>query len=117
MSKMTHPKSVLLVLLSLSCLLLVSSQADAAEKKEATTTVTVGEMCMGCVKQITARFDQEKSVSKVTCDIKKKTVTLVPAKDVRLSAREIWEIMEGIRKKPLKLVGPEGTFTSKPKKG
>ncbi|QDV13105.1 hypothetical protein CA51_29910 [Rosistilla oblonga] len=95
--------------------LLVSSQAHADEKKVTTTTVTVGEMCGGCVKKITARFDKEKAIARVTCDIDKKTTVLTPAKGVRLSPKGVWEIFESIGKTPEKLVGPKGTFTSKPK--
>lgn len=91
--------------------------AESQGGKPATTTIVVGEMCSGCVKKITARFDKEKkSVAKIKCDIKKKTVTIFPAKDVRLSPLKLWELMEGIGKKPKKLTGPDGTFTSKPKK-
>lgn len=108
----------ILVAASLLFLLLLPASVRADDKKKPTnTTVTVGEMCMGCVKQITARFDKDKGVSKVTCDIGKRSVNIIPAKDVRLSAKKIWEIMVSIGKKPEKLVGPEGTFTSKPKKG
>ncbi|MEO1527442.1 MAG: cation transporter [Planctomycetota bacterium] len=114
----TLRKTSFLVSVALLSLLFASPSAQAEEKKKVTnTTVTVGEMCMGCVKQITAHFEKEKRVSKITCDIKKRSVTIVPAKDVRLTAKTIWEIMESIGKKPQKLVGPEGTFTSKPKKG
>ncbi len=91
-------------------------QAHAEEKKTKTTTVTVGEMCTFCVKRITARFDKEKDVSKVRCDIKKKSVTIYPAENVRLSPHGLWEVMESIGKTPKKMVSPEGTFTSKPKK-
>ena len=71
-------------------------------------------MCGGCVKRITAHFDKIKQVEKVQCDIDKKQVVLFPAKNVRLTPRNIWEVMESIGKKPSKLVGPDGTFTSKP---
>ena len=107
-------------LIPVACLVLaamISAQpALGDEKKLVNTTVTVGEMCGGCVKQITARFDKEKSVAKIKCDIDTKSVEIFPAKDVRLSPLGIWEILESIGKKPSKLVGPEGTFTSKPKK-
>jgi hypothetical protein len=96
--------------------LLSPPQSHAEEKKIVTTTVTVGEMCGGCVKQITAHFDKIKEVTKIKCDIESRSVMLFPAKDVRLSPIKVWETMESIGKKPSKLVGPDGTFTSKPKK-
>ncbi len=94
--------------LSLSCL------SYAGEGEEKNTVVTVGEMCGGCVKKITKRFEDEKEVAKVDGNIEKKTVTVVPEECVQLSPMKIWEIMEGISKTPTKLVSPEGTFTSKP---
>ena len=93
---------------------LAPTPIQAEEKKLITTTVTVCEMCGGCVKQITAHFDKIKEVTKIKCDIKSKTVMLFPAKDTRLSPKKVWETMESIGKKPKKLVGPDGTFTAKP---
>jgi copper chaperone CopZ len=78
--------------------------------------MTVGEMCGGCVKRITARFDSVDAVTKVVCSIEKKSVTLVPKDGVKLSPKGIWEIMESIGKTPKKMITPDGTFTSKPKR-
>lgn len=115
MSKKLPIFSCIAVAFALALYTLSTSSAVAAEKAVTTTTVTVGEMCGGCVKRITARFNEEKSVAKVTCSIEKKTVTLIPAKNTRLNAVGVWEIFESIGKKPTKMVSPEGTFTSKPK--
>lgn len=102
--------------LSVIALCMVVPSASLAEEIEKTNTVmTVSEMCGGCVKKITTRFDDEKDVAKVECSIDKKTVTLIPKEGIKLNAKKMWEIMEGISKTPTKLVSPEGTFTSKPK--
>jgi hypothetical protein len=58
---------------------------------------------------------EEKEKTNIDCSIEKKTVTIIPKDGVKLSAKKIWEIMEGISKTQIKLVLPEGTFTSKPK--
>ncbi|MEM9586242.1 MAG: cation transporter [Planctomycetota bacterium] len=116
MSMITNRNRVLTLSAAMLVALLVSTPVFGNEKKVPTTTVTVGEMCSGCVKRITARFDKEKDISRVSCDIKQRSVTLFPAKDVRLSPKKLWEIFESIGKKPQKLVGPDGTYTSKPKK-
>lgn len=92
---------------------LLPALSGAAEKQSVTTTVTVGEMCGGCVKRITAHFETVKEVAEVQCDIKTKAVVLFPAKNVRLSPRMIWETMESIGKEPKKLVSPDGPFPSK----
>ncbi|EKK03661.1 protein containing DUF1559 [Rhodopirellula baltica SH28] len=78
--------------------------------------MTVGEMCGGCVKRITARFDSVDAVEKVVCSIEKKSVALVAKEGVKLSPKGIWEIMESIGKTPKKMITPDGTFTSKPKR-
>lgn len=54
-------------------------------------------------------------IAKVTGDTKAKKVTIVPVPAVDLSPRALWEAIEKARKKPVMLVGPHGTFKSKPK--
>ncbi|QDV12620.1 hypothetical protein CA51_25060 [Rosistilla oblonga] len=116
MSTIVKRTSYVSISAALLIALLASSQSHAETKSRVTTTITVGEMCGGCVKQIIARFDKVKEVAKIHCDIQTKSVVLYPAKNIRLSPAKLWETMESIGKHPLKLVGPDGTFTSKPKK-
>lgn len=99
----------------LAVFVLAASSAQAAKVKQTNIVMTVGEMCGGCVKNITKRFDDVEGVAKVQCSIEKRTVTLIPKKDAKLGPKAIWEIMESIGKTPKKMVAPEGTFTSKPK--
>ena len=104
--------SVGLALLAVAVLFV--SPATAAEKEKRNTVMTVGEMCGGCVKKISKRFDGIEGIAKVQCSIEKKSVTLIPDNGVRLSPKGVWEIMESIGKTPTKMVTPDGTFTSKP---
>tara|TARA_R110002073_G_scaffold149534_2_gene303237 strand:- start:3646 stop:3996 length:351 start_codon:yes stop_codon:yes gene_type:complete len=94
---------------------LTASVASSAEREKSNTVMTVSEMCGGCVKKITKRFDGVEGIAKVQCNIEKQSVTLVPKDRVRLSPKSIWEIMESIGKTPKKMVTPDGTFTSEPK--
>jgi copper chaperone CopZ len=89
---------------------------SAKESASSQIVMTVGEMCGGCVKRITARFDSVDAVTKVVCSIEKKSVTLVPKDGVKLSPKGICQIMESIGKTPKKMITPDGTFTSKPKR-
>lgn len=114
MSALLNRKQVLSLAIAVVVAAFVSAPAIADAAEVSTTTVTVGEMCGGCVKRITARFEEEKDVAKLTCDIESKTIALVPVEGVRLSPKGIWEVFESINKNPEKLVGPDGTFTSKP---
>lgn len=95
---------------------LTASVASSAEREKTRTVMTVGEMCGGCVKKITKRFDGVKGIAKVQCSIEKQSVTLIPEQGVRLSPKGVWEIMESISKTPTKMITPDGTYTSKPKK-
>ena len=99
----------------LAVAVLSASPGSAAESEKTNTVMTVGEMCGGCVKKITKRFNGVQGVAKIQCSIEKRTVTLIPDKGVRLSPKGVWEIMESIGKKPSKMICPDGTFTSKPK--
>ena len=105
------------VLGALVLLLAAAVVAEAAESaKKTNTVITVGEMCGGCVKRITAALEKMPDINDIKCDVKTKTVTVTPKKGKTLSPRALWEEMEKIGKRPTKLVGPSGTYTSKPKK-
>lgn len=88
-------------------------EVEAAEP--APTTMYCSEMCGGCVKKITKHFDGATGIAELKFDVPSKSVTVVPAPGYQLSARALWEAMDQIGKTPVKLVGPTGTFTSKPK--
>lgn len=100
------------------CMLVVAFAAFAvtpafAQKTE-TTVVTVKEMCNGCVKQINKRLTGFPGVATVSCDLKTKTVTITPQPNKAVSSRALWEGFDEIGKNPVKMAGPQGTFTSKP---
>lgn len=100
-----------------SCLLfaIAPHAVRADETKKTAILMTVGEMCGGCVKKITKRFEGVEGIVKIDCNIEKQSVTVIPKEGVRLSPKGVWEIMEGIGKVPKKMVTPHGTFTAKPK--
>ncbi len=91
------------------------SSVDAREKAMP-TVVHVDEMCGGCVKKVHRRFDDDEKVGRVECDSEAKTVTFYPPKNESLSARYLWVEMDEIGKTPLKLVCPQGTYRSKPRR-
>lgn len=95
--------------------LVPSSIVQALETSRA-TVVTVSEMCGGCVTKITKHFSEVKEIAELKCDVPTKSVNFIPKKGNELSPFKIWEEMEKIGKAPTKLVGPSGTYTSKPKK-
>ncbi|MHB1033445.1 MAG: heavy-metal-associated domain-containing protein [Pirellulales bacterium] len=98
-------------------LALAATHSFGAEQRPSiVTAVTIeGEMCGGCVKKIKAALADVPGIAEVTGDTKAKTITIVPAPAVDLSPRVLWEAIEKAGKNPVTLVGPHGTFKSKPK--
>ncbi|GAA4469829.1 heavy-metal-associated domain-containing protein [Novipirellula rosea] len=115
MSKLFRSAGLVAGLMLLAVSIFASSPAQAADAAKSKVVMTVGEMCGGCVKKITKRFEGVEGVAKVQCNIEKQSVTLIPEQHVRLSPKGVWEIMEGIGKVPKLMVTPDGTFTSKPR--
>ena len=102
------------VLTGLVLAVLAADAALQAAPPSNVTVMTVGEMCGGCVKKINGKLGPMEGIAKVECDIKTKTVRVIPKQGTTLSAKVLWEAMEQIGKKPLKMTHPSGTFTSKP---
>jgi len=94
--------------------LAAASTTLQAGNQDRRTVVTVGEMCGGCVKNITTRLQKVSDIDKVECDIKTKTVTITPKVDKTLSPLFVWDTMAEIGKTPKEIVAPTGTFTSRP---
>jgi copper chaperone CopZ len=78
------------------------------------TVMSVGEMCGGCVKRITAKLAPMDGIARVECSIERKSVSVVPAAGRQLSPQAIWDAMAQIGKTPVQLVGPSGTFSDRP---
>lgn len=90
------------------------SNLSAAESTR--TSITVKKMhCAGCAKKISARLYAVRGVKEVRVDMDKKTLFVVPQKAAVLSPRKMWEAVEKAKDVPIRLAGPNGTFTKKPK--
>ncbi len=92
-----------------------SSAGIANDRERKNTATTCREKRVGCVKTITCRFENEKHVARVECNIEKKSVTPTPNDRVRLAARAVREIMGGFPRTLARPGSPEGTFTSRTK--
>jgi copper chaperone CopZ len=112
MLRATHHRAFTLALAVLLCSGAVALEAG---EKSAATVMTVKEMCGGCVKKITKHLQPMEGIASIQCDIKTKTVKVTPKSGHTLSPKVLWTAMDDIGKTPTKLVGPSGTFTSKPK--
>lgn len=81
-----------------------------------TTTISVeGMHCAGCAVKVSRNLQSVAGVSEAQVDASK-ALAIVSAKPNAIpSPRSLWEAVEKAGYKPTKLVGPAGTFTSKPK--
>ena len=82
---------------------------------ESPTTITVERMCETCAKKIVTKLKTMQEVTSVKTDVKAKTISVTPKTNKTLSAKLLWETVESGGERPVKLEGPSGTFTKKPK--
>ena len=107
-------KSKTYIALVMTLLLGASSSALAADT--VWTSITVKEMhCAGCAKKMAARLYTVAGVKEVRADIEKKTLIVAPTPGATLSPRAMWEAVEKSENEPIRLAGPAGTFTQKPR--
>lgn len=105
--------------LSLSLLILAaltsfgSASPVVAAEPPSPVVMSVGEMCGGCVKKITARLSKMPEIATIQCSVAKKSVTVTP-KAGGVSSKALWEAMVEIGKTPTKLVDASGAYTSAP---
>jgi copper chaperone CopZ len=70
--------------------------------------------CEACAVTVEESLKEIAGVAKVKIDVDTQTATVIPQEKATLSAKTLWEAVEQSGFTPLKLVGPSGTFTSKP---
>lgn len=93
------------------------SWAATDAKTPTKTTITLKVLsCEGCAKRVREKLTAVNGVGDVKTDLKTKSATVSPKRDATPSPKQLWEAIEKAGKTPVKLVGPSGTFTSKPKK-
>ena len=88
----------------------------AASPKSTTTTILIdGEFCSGCLAKLKRGLAEVRGVAAIDGDVAKKLVMVKSKPSITLSPKVLWEAVEKTGKKPAKLTGPSGSFTSKPK--
>lgn len=80
-----------------------------------TTVITTKKMCPVCAKKIVAKLHQVDGVGKAQADVESKTIFVMPASGREVSPRALWETVLGGGEQPVRLAGPSGTFTEKPR--
>jgi Cu+-exporting ATPase len=71
--------------------------------------------CAGCAKKIANALATVPGVAAVQTDLPTETAIVAPHEQKAPSPRALWEAVEKAGFQPVKLQGPAGTFTSKPK--
>lgn len=108
-----------LSILSMVAVMFTMSMATAADKTKSTTTTTIsvkGMHCQACAKKLTDELKRIPGVAQSIADAEKGVAYALPAKGKKLpSPRAQWEAVVKVGFKPLRLAGPFGVFTSKPK--
>jgi copper chaperone CopZ len=94
----------------------ISATTDAAERDVRTTIDVKGMTCQGCANKLVKQLNQIPGVATAQADAKKGVALAVPQQGAKLpSPRAQWEAVEKVGFKPVRLAGPYGVFTSKPK--
>ncbi|QEG35892.1 heavy-metal-associated domain-containing protein [Bythopirellula goksoeyrii] len=109
-------RTSLCIALTFALAFCMTSQSWAAASKSKTTITLKVLSCENCAKKVADKLWEVPGVGDVKTDIKSKTAIVEPEADATLSPLHLWEAVEQAGKEPVKLEGPSGTFTSKPKK-
>jgi copper chaperone CopZ len=87
----------------------------AAQTPSKEFVITIEDLdCPTCAKKVEKAVAAVSGVSAVKTDVEKQTATVTPQAEKGPSARALWEAVEKAGFRPTKLVGPGGTFTTKP---
>jgi copper chaperone CopZ len=88
---------------------------QARADEPALTQVTVeGMHCGGCALKLGRLFEAVPGVKSAKVDFATGLAVVTPTADKAPSPKALWETVEKAGYKPTKLVGPAGTFESKP---
>ncbi|MCA9176908.1 MAG: heavy-metal-associated domain-containing protein [Planctomycetales bacterium] len=100
----------------LACVMLSLCAAQAIAASPTYTTMIVKDMhCADCAKKIARKLYALPGVKEVRADVKKNTAYVVANQGEQLSPKAMWEAVEAAGFKMVKMTGPGGSFTSKPK--
>lgn len=93
--------------------LLIPSTAQAAQSQQ--TVIEVKDMhCGHCARKIAGKLYAVSGVVEVRTNVKKNLAYVKPGQNKVLSPRALWEAVEKAKFTPVRLAGPNGTFSEKP---
>jgi len=86
-----------------------------AAEKVATSITVDGMHCPSCAKKIAAKLKVVSGVASVKADVTAAQMQVTATTGKGPSPKALWEAVETAGYKAVKLEGPSGTFTTKPK--
>jgi copper chaperone CopZ len=110
---MTTRRSVLLTI-ACAVTLLAANLVHAADPS-ATTISVQGMHCAGCASKVAGNLQVVAGVQKAEVNAERAVAIVIAKASLAPSPRAMWEAIEKAGYKPTKLVGPTGTFTTKPR--
>lgn len=103
-------------LLAATAVVFLGLGGTAVAADPAPTAITIPSMdCPNCAKKVAAKLSAVPGVAKVETDPDNGIARVTPQPKATLSPKALWEAVESAKYKPVRLEGPDGTFTAKPK--
>lgn len=90
------------------------SVADAASPTRHTAIYVDDMHCGECAKKIASRLYGVAGVVEVRANLQKNVAFVIPQKEKNVSPKAVWEAVEKAGFTPVRLEGPQGSFTKKP---
>lgn len=89
----------------------------AVERKGRAVAIYVDDMhCKNCAKKIARKLYTVPGVLAVHANVKQNLALITPQKGKDPSRRALWEAIESAKFKPVKMIGPDRTYKTKPSK-
>lgn len=117
MTTVRNPMIALALLAGLAAAVRASDPPAKAPPPPPAYTITVPAMdCEGCAKKLVDKLAEMKGVAKAEAFVDTKIIKVTPKANATLSPKDLWELVEKVKKAPTKLETPTGTaYTAKPK--
>lgn len=103
-----------LLLVALAMVLASGPLLRAADVRPTVLNVK-GMHCAGCAKKIAGKLTAVSGVEQVKADVPKSFFVVTPAEHQAPSPKALWEAVEKAGYTTVRLEGPRGVFTKKPK--
>lgn len=98
-----------------AALLVASNQSLFAADARPSVLTVKGMHCAGCAKKIAGKLTAVRGVEQVKADVPKSYFLVTPVEGQTPSPKALWEAVEKAGYTAVKLEGPSGSFSKKPR--